>query len=247
MRSIVSAAMLLAIAGPAAAEPTHVTVRVLAEDGKFIGTSMGGVGIAIRDAETGALLAEGVTSGGTGDTERLVVEPHRRHASLAGEGDAGFATSIDIDEPTRIVIEASGPRDYPASAAGVSQTRWVLPGVAPNGPDGVILRMPGLVVDLGESRLADGGALVVDAHIALMCGCPITPGGLWDAGEYEISYSAMRDGEIVASGPLAYAGEPSRFAARFAPPQPGDYDIRVTAQHGPTGNVGVAESELSIE
>ncbi len=42
------------------AEPTHITVHVLAKGAKFIGTSMGGVEITIRDADTGELLAKGV-------------------------------------------------------------------------------------------------------------------------------------------------------------------------------------------
>ena len=35
------------------AEPTDITVRVLSKDAKFVGTSMGGVRITLRDAETG--------------------------------------------------------------------------------------------------------------------------------------------------------------------------------------------------
>jgi hypothetical protein len=41
------------------AEPTVITIRVISKDAKFIGTSMGGMRITLRDAHTGAVLATG--------------------------------------------------------------------------------------------------------------------------------------------------------------------------------------------
>lgn len=43
----------------AAAEPTEIVVRVIGKDSMFIGTNMGGMRIALRDAHTGELLANG--------------------------------------------------------------------------------------------------------------------------------------------------------------------------------------------
>jgi len=36
-------------------------VRVLGKDSKFVGSSMGGARVILRDAETGEMLAQGVT------------------------------------------------------------------------------------------------------------------------------------------------------------------------------------------
>ena len=47
---------------PAAAEPTEITVRVLGKDSKFVGTSMGGARVILRDAETGEILAKGMSA-----------------------------------------------------------------------------------------------------------------------------------------------------------------------------------------
>ena len=58
--------------GYATAEETQIDVRVISKGGKFIGTSMGGVLITIRDAKTAELLAKGVTRGTTGDTEKII-------------------------------------------------------------------------------------------------------------------------------------------------------------------------------
>ena len=46
-------------------------IRVLGKDSKFIGTSMGGMRITLRDVHTGELLTS-VTVGGTGDTEQIM-------------------------------------------------------------------------------------------------------------------------------------------------------------------------------
>ncbi|MBT5659166.1 MAG: hypothetical protein HOJ02_03315, partial [Rhodospirillaceae bacterium] len=64
----IALAALLLWAGTASAEPTRLTVRVMAKDAKFIGTSIGGARITIRDVDTGELLAQGVTEGSTGNT-----------------------------------------------------------------------------------------------------------------------------------------------------------------------------------
>jgi hypothetical protein len=53
MVAVVSAALT------ARAEPTQLEVRVISKGAKFVGTSMGGVLITIRNADTGELLAEG--------------------------------------------------------------------------------------------------------------------------------------------------------------------------------------------
>ncbi|HEX6202874.1 MAG TPA: hypothetical protein VF100_07720, partial [Thermoanaerobaculia bacterium] len=68
LRLLLPALLVAAAAAAAAAEETAVTVRVLSRDAKFVGSSMGGARVTIRDAETGTLLAEGVTAGSTGDT-----------------------------------------------------------------------------------------------------------------------------------------------------------------------------------
>src|SRR5690625_5785628 len=62
---------------------TPVTIRVLSHDAKFIGTSMGGVEIVIRDVGTGEILSSGITSGGTGDTDLLVLNEKSRYGEIS--------------------------------------------------------------------------------------------------------------------------------------------------------------------
>lgn len=147
--SFLSALLLaLAVAVPAFAEETAVTVRVLSRDAKLIGSSMGGARVTLRDAETGELLAEGVTAGSTGDTARLMATPRERGATLATPGAAAYDTTIDLDRPTLVEITAFGPLAQRQSAVSASTTRWVLPGKDLTGGDGVVLELAGFALDV---------------------------------------------------------------------------------------------------
>ena len=70
--AIIPLVTLLAISAPAYAEPTPVTVRVISQDAKFVGDGMGGARVTLRDARTGRVMANGVTKGGTGDTDQIM-------------------------------------------------------------------------------------------------------------------------------------------------------------------------------
>ncbi len=246
-----TALLMLFLPAAAAAEPTPLTVRAIAADGKLVGTSMGGARIVVRDADTGTVLAQGVTRGETGSTGKLVGEPHVRHAMLTGPGDAGFETVLDIDRPTRLSIEAFGPLAELQSATSRSTTLWVLPGKPPHGPDGLILELPGLAVGIVHPIVYGRGYEPYDeveilANAILMCGCALSPGGLWNSDEYEVTYEVMRDGQVQANGPLTFAGVPSRFKGSFKPSGSGTYEVTVTAYHPQTGNAGVDTTTVVV-
>ena len=132
----------------AQAEPTEITVRVLSKDGKFIGTSMGGMRVTLRDAHTGEILASGLTSGSTGDTKRIMHHDQGRRAKLADDSAAKFVTTIDLDEPRLIEAEAHGPLGQPQGAHRVVYSQWVVPGRGLSAGDGWVLELPGFVVDV---------------------------------------------------------------------------------------------------
>ena len=249
--TLILSALLIVTPFAVAAEPTPVTVRVLSDDAKFIGTTLGGAHVAIRDAETDAILAEGVTSGITGNTDRIVNTPRARHGSIVGEGDAGFSTILDIDEPKLVRIEVHGPLDHPQAATRASQTLWVIPGRPPHGADGAILTLSGLIVDFGSPSSFDrdfsaGTEVPIAIEVAHLCGCPLTPDGTWDASQYAIGYSVTRDGSDVADGTLAYAGTASQFTGAFTAPEIGVYTVSVIAYHALTGNTGVGSRTITI-
>ena len=71
-RLLGAAAMLLLAIRPVAAEPTRIDVRVIARGAKFLGGYTTPVRVTLTDADTGETLARGVTSGTTGDTQRIM-------------------------------------------------------------------------------------------------------------------------------------------------------------------------------
>lgn len=245
------AAVLLAITSLASAEPTEITVRVISQDAKFIGTSMGGVQIILRDADTGELLASGLTRGGTGDTARIMRPQPGRSPVLASDGAAEFSATLDIQRPRRIEAVAHGPLAQRQSANRVSATRWVVPGKDVTAGNGWMLEMPGFNVDVLSPPAHVGisgvpAKVTLRANVTMMCGCPIEPGGLWDADGYEVRALLSRGGEPVREVTLQYAGETSQFAATLELDEPGSYEAAVYAYDPSNGNTGLDSVTFSV-
>lgn len=250
--SLMFAAMLLLVHVPSHAVPTTITVRVISKGAKFVGTSMGGVQITVKDALTGEILATGITRGSTGDTDRIMKKPANRNDVLADEASARFTATIDINQPTRIEVRAYGPLAQIQSANTVSSSQWVIPGRHIDSGDAWLLELPGFVVDIlappAHSTIKESPAAVtVQASVSMMCGCPIVPGGLWDAGKYEVSALVMKDGKDMESIPLAYAGRPSQYAAAVPVRGPGVYEVAVYAYDPLNGNTGLDRVTYIVE
>jgi hypothetical protein len=243
-RSAAAVLAVLGLAGAAVAEPTAVTVRAVSKDAKFIGDSMGGVAITLTEARTGRRLAEGLTAGATGDTGKLVSQPRVRGQPLSTPGAAAFVATLDIDRPTLVRAEAKGPVGKPDAAVTVTSMMWILPG-RPVAGDGWMIEMPGLVVE-PTVAFAAGDAMTVTAKVTLMCGCPIEPGGLWDAARYEVRASLMQADKVVKGVALAYAGQPSTFTVSIPDVASGAYRLVVTAHDPATGNTGVVERDIRV-
>jgi hypothetical protein len=239
MKSASVALALSLCAAAAQAEPTSIMVRAQSQDAKFIGDQMGGIAVTLSDARTGAVLAKGLTTGGTGDTGVIMKSARMRGGRLSDAKTSGFAAVIDIERPTLVRLDARGPVGKPASAVSVSSTQWVIPGRAIAG-DGWVVSFPGLVVEPTATPDPAGG-LKVAAKVTLMCGCPIEPGGLWDAGNYAVEAVLLSGRREVARAPLAYAGQTSQFAGVLPAVRPGRYVMRVTAVDATTSNAGVVE------
>lgn len=227
------------------AEETRLTVRARAVDAKFIGDLTGGFNVVIEDADTGRVLDQGRISGGTGDTERLMRTPRERGMQLSTEDAAGFEARLEIDRPTRVNIELTGPFATRDGAGRFQQTRWVLPGRHVTG-DGVVFEIPGLLVD-PDVLVHANETIHVLAEVMLMCGCPITPGGLWDADEYEVKAQLISDGEVIRESDLEPGQDPSTFTGRVPVSAPGEFELRVVAFHPPSGNAGVGSMQVRHE
>jgi CheY-like chemotaxis protein len=243
---------VLLVSSQVLAVPTKVMIRVRAKDAKFIGTSMGGILVMIRDADTGELLASGRTEGATGDTKIMMLTAQEREAVLAREQDAQFTAVLDIDEPRRLEVTAYGPLAQRQGANTVSATQWIMPGKDIVGKNGWILEMPGFVVDIlaPPTHIKLDGPLVtvpIRANVVMMCGCPIAPEGVWDSNKFEIRGHVVKDGKTIADIPLEYAGTPSQFTGSYAASKPGVYRIVVYAYDKDSGNTGLDTATFIVK
>jgi hypothetical protein len=248
---LAAVAMLAGAVTPVWAEPTTITVRVIAKGALFIGTGMGGVSITIRDTLTGALLAHGVTQGTTGDPAKILSTTRKRGEGIATPDAAHFTATVDITEPRLVEISADGPLGHRQATASASITQWLLPGQSLTG-DGLILELPGLVVDVlapvaQKVFEKPPGKVRIEANITMMCGCPIAPGAqFWDANQMHVAALVKHNGQPVATTTLRYAGKPSRFGGTIEITQLGMYEIVVYAHDRQGGNIGVDTTTLEV-
>jgi hypothetical protein len=252
---------------------TEITVRVIARDGKFLGDDIGGASITIRDAQTKELLAQGITSGGSGpnDAGGVMCVSLRRGEPIPDTGASAFTTFLPLDRPRRIEVTAYGPLGARQSANTVSATQWIYPGKGITGGNGFLLELPGLIVQIVHPPThytpASLPSLTIQANVAMMCGCPIdykTAASKnlicpelkddqqpWLPEEFEVA--ALITGQTGAPVllPLAFrnippADTPGQFTGVWNAPPPGTYEITVYAFQKATGNTGVDTATVIV-
>lgn len=234
------------------ATPTHLTVRVKSKDAKFVGTGVGGVLITVKDALTGEMLSTGRTAGETGDTNHIMKTPVTRGASLADKTAAHFTTILELTEPRLIEVTAYGPLANLQAANRVSATQWMVPGKHITTGDAWLMELPGFVVDVlalpTHIKLKGTPQTVqLTANVMMMCGCPISPGGVWDANKYEVKALLKKNGTSVGELPLQYAGTTSQFAGAWTVQESGIYEAIVYAYDPANGNTGVDSVTFVVE
>lgn len=229
-------------------EPTLLRVRVVAHDAKIIGSGVGGARVTVLDAETGLVLADGVQEGGTGDTEAIIGDRERGATVYDTPGAAAFEASLDLTEPTVVTVEAAGPLGTPHATRTARTTLLMVPGRDLVG-EGVVLTLYGFTVELGQPTgdvAVAPGSILVRADVSMLCGCPIEPGGLWDADRVDVVAQLVRGGVVVAEGPLHYGGRPNLFEGSVRADEAGSYRLRVLAVDEGRANTGMVERPLEV-
>lgn len=230
----------------AQSESTEVVVRAIAKDAKFIGTSMGGAHIMIKEVKTGQILAEGYTNGSTGDTDKLVRKPHQRYGQLNTPGAAKFEADLELSEPVFVEISATAPAAQKQSQVTSSTQLWLIPGKDIAG-DGIILEIPGFAIDILQPQaheVNDSKTITIRANAVMMCGCPTSPEGLWDSNEMEFTAVIHKGDTEVARREMSFTGKTSTFETDFNPEEGGAYQITVFGFDPRTGNTGVDKTTV---
>jgi len=233
------------------ADETRIDVRVISKGAKFIGTSMGGAEITIKDADTGQLLAQGKTSGSTGDTQKIMQQRLPHHASVATDEAAVFQATIDLDEPRRIKVTARGPLAQRQATETATVTQWVVPGKHITSGDALTLELPGFAVGIlsppaHQTFSQPDKPIELNVNVVMMCGCPVEPDGLWDANQFEVAAIIQRNGKQIDQVMLQYAGSTSQFTAQVAIGEAGVYEITVYAYDPTNGNTGIDKTTIVV-
>jgi len=245
-----------AIATPAGAQElvpeTNFMVTVRAKDAKFIGSAMGGAHVTIRNRVNGDIVAEGNTSGGTGDTAKLMGAAISRDAELVTDNSAKIEFSLELIEPTPVTVTATGPMSQPQSMATVSQDMIIIPGKDYASGNGIMLELPGFAVDIlapaaaAKEKFDAKKPMTVTANVVKMCGCAVEKDSPWPPERYEVSADIYVESHHFATAPMTYTGTPGQYAARFQIPAAGTYKIIVSAFDPKTKEGGMDATSFTL-
>ena len=155
-----------------AVEKTVLTVRVVSCDAKVIGSLVGGCRVTLRHAVSGEVLAQGMHRGGSGDTDRIMHQPHGRGELVYGtEGTASCRFELTLPEPTPVEVTAEGPLAFPQAIQKASTTTWLIPGEHVDG-DGLVLQLQGFIVEVMQPPAVEifhpGRAFELEASVRLL-------------------------------------------------------------------------------
>lgn len=234
------------------ATDTQIIVRAKAKDAKFVGSSLGGAYVIIKNKLTGEILAQGKTEGSTGNTDLIMKQAKERYTQLADDNTAKFMATIDIDDPTFITVEVSSPLNDKQAQVQASTELWLIPGKHILG-DGVVVEIPGFIVDILAPRThqyisleeVKGKPFSVQANIVMMCGCTISKNGLWDSEKMEVAGLVKLDGKSYTEVPLENVGT-NLFEGSLEIEKAGQYEVTIYAFDERTGNTGVDKVNFVI-
>ncbi|MFT4668425.1 MAG: hypothetical protein ACI8YQ_001562 [Polaribacter sp.] len=227
------------------ATETKIIVRAKAKDAKFIGSSLGGAYVIIKNKMTDEILAKGKTEGSTGNTDLIMKSPKERGVSISDENTAKFMASIDIDEPIFISIEVYSPINNKQARVNASTELWLIPGKHILG-DGIIIEIPGFIIDILEPRTHHYISLAtvqdkpfkLKANVVMMCGCTINKNGIWDSEKIEVKAIVKLNDKLLKEIPLNFVST-NLFEGDLIIEKEGQYEVIIYAYDKNSGNTGV--------
>ncbi|NMM46866.1 hypothetical protein [Marinigracilibium pacificum] len=226
--------------------PTEVTIRTLAKDAKFIGTGMGGLSVEIKDSETNEVISTGMIKGATGNTGMILADSIGRYQQKANSESAKFTTILNLSKPQKIAVTVKGPLSLAAkNQITVSEEFWVIPGINTSN-EGFTLELDGFAVTANSPEKIDDNSYTLKMNTVMMCGCPITSGGFWNADKMEATAMIYRNGEIIEKVKMGPGVEKNTFTGTWKPKDKGLYIIYYTLYDPRNNNTGVDETSFSI-
>jgi hypothetical protein len=245
---------------------TNVLVRVQAKGGKFLGPDAGYSQVTLTDVGSETVLAQGIAQGGSGTllgafdsaaTRQQIVTPQFGTqttlwlSATPGQSTAGFSAAIELDAPTMVEFAAEALTDGVPNGHAVRQTMWLTPGADLTAEPGVVLVMPGLIVDIlvPATQTLPGTTLDVSAWVTMMCGCQIDPTLPWVPSEFQVTATVSQiGGAFTTTVPLTFQSASTFDTAEpITLPGPGNYQLTVNAVQAAEGNVGSEHMTFTVD
>jgi hypothetical protein len=247
---------------------TSVLVRVQAKGGKFLGPDAGYSQVTLKQVDTGEVLAQGTASGSSGNLLAAFVPSATRQPVVTTQSSgaqsllwlsalpptippaAGFVATLDLDAPLLVSFIADALTDGAPNGHSVTETMWITPGADLTAEPGMVLVIPGLIVNVLTATVS-GSDLTVTAWVTMMCGCKIDPTLPWLPTEFAVTATVTdATGQQVAQTALAYQttstfGTPTSQPIAL-PSGSGTYTVTVTAVQPAEANVGSAIASVSV-
>jgi len=242
------------VSQPGSPIDTDVMVRVVAHGSMVLGDDVGGARVTITDVETGRLLASGMQLGEPGDqnqimrTPRLMEEPH-----YSTRPSGSFRTTLSLERPTLVEIEAQGPLHYPAATQRASTTVLLIPGRDLTN-DGIVLHLYGFIVQIetpapGQPLMAKDDVKLT-ASVRTLSGSLVRPHSDWDSHKISIHGEVLIGDRVVERLQMFYSGTKSQFEAPFFVPSPTDapngVSLRVVVADGGGANFGMGQAHYPV-
>lgn len=236
------------------AQSTKLIIRAKAKDAKFIGTGIGGAYVIVKNEMTGEILAKGLTTGASGNTDLILKTPHKRNDRLTDDKTAKFEASVNIQEPTFVTVEVIAPVNRKSSAIKASTQLWLIPGKDID-EEGIVLDMPGFILDILEpqthrililEKMAEK-KVKIKINLTMLCGCAITKGGVWDSEQIEVKAIVKKDGVKYKDVMLGITSVDNIFEAILDINAIGMYEVQVYGYDKVTKNTGVDRINFVIQ
>ncbi|QCK13511.1 hypothetical protein [Mangrovivirga cuniculi] len=227
--------------------PTTVKIRVLAKDAKFIGTGMGGMNVIIKNSSTGEVMASGKIDGATGNTSKIIADSIGRYQQKATPESADFTTQLTLTHPQKITVSVNGPLSLdPDDRISATEEYWIIPGQDLS-EEGLILEIDGFAITAKEPEKNDDGSYTLKMHSVMLCGCPITPGGFWNANKMRAKALIYLEGKLLKKVDLKPGKEKNSFTGNWKPDQKGFYTIYYSLFDPRNNNTGVDEISFPVD
>lgn len=199
----------------------------------------------IKDHLTGQILSQGTTTGSSGNTEVIMKTPLTRGKSQVDEKTALYEAVINIEDPTLIDIEVLAPVNRRNAAVKGATQLWLLPG-KPIAGDGVIIELSGYILDILAPNTHQfisldslkEQSLEFKVSLVMLCGCPISKGGVWNADDIEIKAILKKEGKAVGEFPLSKLPANNLYDGKLKITSKGNYELLVYAYDPKTNNTG---------